>query len=165
MPPICRLARLLVIGSSAGAASAGLGDLFVFRNPRRDTSKRKPSFIVRRSEVGVGPRSAPPSPPRGAAPAADEGSTGVTECDGRDFSRALFRGMTLPFPMLRKLLNFSSRGAGDERVGFSTRECLLAIGAYLGLGVFVYSSGLVHSEPWSPVDALYFSVVTFTTVG
>ena len=67
--------------------------------------------------------------------------------------------------MLRKLLNFSPRGAGDERVGFSTRECLLAIGAYLCLGVFVYSSGLVDSEPWSPVDALYFSVVTFTTVG
>ena len=46
--------------------------------------------------------------------------------------------------------------------GFTVAECLLAIGAYLGTGLLAYS---VVLEKWSVVDALYFSVVSFTTVG
>jgi potassium channel subfamily K len=42
------------------------------------------------------------------------------------------------------------------------KECIVAILSYSGLGVLAYT---VLVEKWSIIDALYFSVVTFTTVG
>jgi potassium channel subfamily K len=47
-------------------------------------------------------------------------------------------------------------------LGFTIRECVVSIGAYLLMGVLAYS---VVFEKWSIIDALYFSVTTFTTVG
>jgi potassium channel subfamily K len=92
--------------------------------------------------------------------------------------KAFFRGVTLPFPMLRKLADSASPQAKTKmesltedphhRVGFSLNESLLAIALYLALGVAAYSSHFLIQEdqqPWSLIDALYFSVVTFTTVG
>lgn len=42
------------------------------------------------------------------------------------------------------------------------RQCLLAVIAYMATGVLCFSRIF---ERWSIVDSLYFSVVTFTTVG
>ena len=68
----------------------------------------------------------------------------------------LWKGLTFPFPILRGLANESTD------TGFTLVECLLAVTSYLGTGVLAYS---VVFEKWSIVDALYFSVVSFTTVG
>ena len=45
---------------------------------------------------------------------------------------------------------------------FSRRECLFVIAGYLLLGVIAYS---YIFEDWPIIDSVYFSVVTFTTVG
>ena len=42
------------------------------------------------------------------------------------------------------------------------RQCLLAIVAYMAVGIVGFSRVF---EQWSIVDSVYFSVVTFTTVG
>ena len=42
-------------------------------------------------------------------------------------------------------------------------KCLLVILLYMICGVICYSGGIF--ERWSVIDSLYFSVVTFTTVG
>jgi hypothetical protein len=73
------------------------------------------------------------------------------------FLTLLWRGMTLPFPMLRDA-DRSSTGSSF----FSLRESLFAIVAYLALGSVAYTRIFEH---WSLVDALYFSVVSFSTVG
>jgi potassium channel subfamily K len=79
------------------------------------------------------------------------------------FLNRLFKGMTLPFPILR---NLAVSEQDSTTAGFSLKESLLAILAYLALGVVAYSSSwLGGGNNWSLVDALYFSVVTFTTVG
>lgn len=77
------------------------------------------------------------------------------------FIQLLFKGMTLPFPMLREI----GKVDGEEStamLGFSLRECILAIFAYLCLGTLGYS---LLVEKWSCIDSLYFSVVTFTSTG
>jgi hypothetical protein len=76
----------------------------------------------------------------------------------------LWRGMTLPFPMLR-ISQKASSGANNSiqtSTTFSLRECLFAIVAYLSLGAVAYTRVF---ERWSLIDALYFSVVSFSTVG
>lgn len=45
---------------------------------------------------------------------------------------------------------------------FSLTQCLLAIAAYMAVAVIAFSFLL---ENWSVIDSIYFSVVTFTTVG
>lgn len=45
-------------------------------------------------------------------------------------------------------------------VSFSLRECFLSIGVYLLLGICAFS---ILMEHWSIVDAVYFSICTFTT--
>jgi len=45
---------------------------------------------------------------------------------------------------------------------FSMKECLLVIVGYLLLGIIAYSYVF---EEWPIIDSIYFSVVTFTTVG
>ncbi|KAL3912668.1 MAG: hypothetical protein SGILL_006793 [Bacillariaceae sp.] len=72
--------------------------------------------------------------------------------------------------MLRELANIdddnnknSSSADASSSLGFSLRECLLAILAYLSLGTLAYS--FILEEHWSIIDSLYFSVVTFTSVG
>jgi len=78
------------------------------------------------------------------------------------FIQLLFKGMTLPFPLLRELGNVGDDDNGQAMLGFSLRECLLAIFSYLCLGTISYS---FIFEKWPLVDSLYFSVVTFTSVG
>lgn len=77
------------------------------------------------------------------------------------FIQLLFKGMTLPFPMLRELGNVEGDNA-QAMLGFSLQECLLAIVSYLCLGTISYS---FLFEKWPLIDSLYFSVVTFTSVG
>lgn len=77
------------------------------------------------------------------------------------FLQSLWKGVTLPFPALRKLQ--SSHGRSHIiSFGMSLREGFLYLLAYLTTGVFAYS---VVLEKWSVIDALYFSCVTFSTVG
>jgi hypothetical protein len=45
---------------------------------------------------------------------------------------------------------------------FSLRECVFAIVAYLAIGAIAYTRIF---ERWSLIDALYFSVASFSTVG
>jgi hypothetical protein len=98
-----------------------------------------------------------------SAPLQMSGDDGETENSPvARFLTVLFRGMTLPFPTLRNLSQGSTRDDDASVVGLSLRESLLAILVYLGLGAIAYHSTV---QEWSFVDALYFSVVTFTTVG
>ncbi len=69
----------------------------------------------------------------------------------------LFKGVTMPFPTLRKLSETSQDDNRKMRVGFSLRESIMAIVIYLALGVVSYSSTILqHDQAWSFVDALYF---------
>lgn len=77
------------------------------------------------------------------------------------FLQNFWKGVTLPFPALRKLVTSQSR-SHPISFGMSLREGFLYLLAYLVTGVFAYS---VFLEKWSVVDALYFSCVTFSTVG
>lgn len=89
-------------------------------------------------------------------PNSDKGPPNAVERAVTNLLQLLWKGITLPFPMLRGMANDSTDS------GFTLSECLMAIAAYLGTGVLAYS---VFLEKWSVVDALYFSVVSFTTVG
>ena len=89
------------------------------------------------------------------------------------FFKALYQGLTLPFPTLRQLALDTPTGPsstdkgkkGTTRIGFSFREAIAAIVLYLTLGAVSYHSTVLREAPFSWVDALYFSVVTFTSVG
>ncbi len=78
------------------------------------------------------------------------------------FLQNLWKGVTLPFPALRKLVQTPDGNSHPLSFGMSLREGFLYVLAYLATGVLAYS---VVLEKWSVVDALYFSCVTFSTVG
>lgn len=82
------------------------------------------------------------------------------------FLRSLWKGVSQPFPALRDAMILpSSTNATDGTtfsVGLTFREGMLALIAYLSLGVFVYSFLL---ERWSIVDALYYTITVTTTLG
>ena len=77
------------------------------------------------------------------------------------FVQSLWKGMTLPFPALRRIVVQPSYRNQNRKmaIGLSFREGLLALFSYLGLGVLAYS---VVLEKWSIIDALYFSCVVRT---
>ena len=90
------------------------------------------------------------------------------------FLKALYQGLTFPFPTLRQLTLESTSTTADHKlkvkqIGFSLREALFAIAVYLCFGAVSYHSTVLQAHdgtlPWSFIDALYFSVVTFSTVG
>lgn len=76
--------------------------------------------------------------------------------------RLVFKGVTLPFPTLRNLVDIKPTPKQEHkkmkmRVGFSMRESILAIVIYLALGVVSYTSTILQrDQAWSFVDALYF---------
>lgn len=83
----------------------------------------------------------------------------------------LIKGVTLPFPVLRRMIPSSSsserrketrRSSRFLTIGLTFREGLVALLLYLLSGVLAYSVLLEH---WSIVDALYFTCVCFSTVG
>lgn len=79
--------------------------------------------------------------------------------------RTVWKGMTLPFPALHDLglqIENESKTVTPSTIGVSIQECIVAISMYLLTGVVAFSLVFEH---WSLVDALYFSVTTFTTVG
>ena len=82
----------------------------------------------------------------------------------RQFLRSFAKGLSLPFPQLRRVISFKAI-RGDKShftVGLSFREGLAALAVYLASGVLAYSFLL---ERWSIVDSLYFACVCFSTVG
>ena len=97
------------------------------------------------------------------------------------FLKALYKGVTFPFPTLRRLALDTTPTSGSNttstssaiQIGFSLRESILAIIVYLVVGAVSYHSTILQgpnggqslSSKWSFVDAAYFSVVTFTSVG
>jgi hypothetical protein len=91
------------------------------------------------------------------------------------FLRALYKGVTFPFPTLRHLTlegasastasNRSSTDGGDAKGQLSLRQAAVAMGIFLGIGTVAYLSTSHGGSSQSLVDALYFSVVTLTTVG
>jgi len=52
---------------------------------------------------------------------------------------------------------------GFEESNYLVNRCFACIGLYLAISVIAYS--YFFNEQWSVIDSLYFSVVTFTTVG
>lgn len=83
------------------------------------------------------------------------------------FARSFWKGVTLPFPALRRVVLIPGtqrkKGTrGNISVGLTLREGFLAVTAYLAVGVLAYS---VVLEKWSLVDAMYFTCVCFSTVG
>jgi hypothetical protein len=91
----------------------------------------------------------------------------------RGFAKNLSRGILFSIPMnpsttqallgiQRRRKNAKQNQVSTPSVSFTLRECFLAIGIYLLLGIGAYSLLMEH---WSLVDAVYFSIATFTTVG
>ena len=78
---------------------------------------------------------------------------------GGYFLEGLWRGVTLPFPVLRRIVLQPSSGDRKMGIGLTFREGLSALVAYLLIGALTYSCVL---EKWSLIDALYFSSVTFS---
>eukprot|EP00977_Amphora_coffeiformis_P005066 scaffold1068_cov167-Amphora_coffeaeformis.AAC.24 len=75
---------------------------------------------------------------------------------------SMFRGMSVPFPALRRVMLYPSRKNKILAIGLSMREGLVALLIYLAAGVLAYHRVV---EQWSIVDALYFTCVCFSTVG
>lgn len=103
----------------------------------------------------------PQCPPLLRLKADDKESNGEVSSVFQKFVVSVWKGMALAFP---KLLTMSDSAADIPSASkiFSVRESLLAIVSYLIVGVGAYS---FLFEKWSIVDSLYFSVVSFTTVG
>ena len=91
----------------------------------------------------------------------------------RRFAKNLSSGILFHIPMKpsiaqallavqRKRKNTKQDKVPTPSVSFTLRECFVAIGIYLLLGIGAYSLLMEH---WSLVDAVYFSIATFTTVG
>ena len=90
----------------------------------------------------------------------------------RRFFKNLSTGILYAIPMKKSfteaLFGIQSKRKNDKKnpappsVSFTLRECFLSIGVYILLGVLAYS---IMMEHWSLVDAVYFSITTFTTVG
>ena len=80
------------------------------------------------------------------------------------FLRSFWKGITLPFPALRGIVVAPSSGNRNRKmaIGLSFKEGLLSLVAYFLVGLVAYTSVL---EKWSISDALYFTCVTFSTVG
>lgn len=96
----------------------------------------------------------------------ENGTTSKPKPPVSRFLRSLFLGLTYPFPTLRKLALDDTQTTDQEpKISVSLREAIFAMVLYLTLGAISYHSTLLQGQPWSLVDAIYFSVVTFTTVG
>jgi hypothetical protein len=80
----------------------------------------------------------------------------------RSLLYSIARGITIPFPALRKVTLNSNRSNQVLSIGLSPRQGLAAIMSYFLLGVLAYHKIV---EQWPIVDALYFTCVTFSTVG
>ena len=50
----------------------------------------------------------------------------------------------------------------DLPYDFTIRDCILALGVYLGISIVAYSFVF---ERWSIIDSMYFACVSFTTIG
>lgn len=82
----------------------------------------------------------------------------------------LWKGLTLPFPALRKVMGNTGGRKSKQRgrsskmaIGLSFREGFFILASYLTLGALVYHS-LLEKE-WTLVDSIYFTVTLFTSVG
>lgn len=75
---------------------------------------------------------------------------------------SMVRGLTVPFPALRRVILYPSRKNKILSIGLSTKEGLLAVLAYLSIGVIAYHRVV---ERFSVADSLYFTAVCFSTVG
>jgi hypothetical protein len=105
-------------------------------------------------------------------PAGQEGDNTASKVIQR-FAQSLARGILFAIPMKPsttqalfgiqgKRKNAKQNQGSTPSVSFTLRECFAAIGIYLLVGIGAYSLLMEH---WSLVDAVYFSIVTFTTVG
>ena len=105
-------------------------------------------------------------------------TTTASTTTGRRIASILSRGISVPFPTLRQLIlttkqqqeeTANTSSSSSYKLGLSVQESIIAISLYLALGVVSYHFGVsaldIQKQPWSIIDALYFSVVTFTTVG
>jgi len=72
----------------------------------------------------------------------------------RFFLRSLWKGITLPFPALRRTV-LGAEKKQDMQIGLRLRESLGAVASYLTMGVLSYR--FVLEPSWSIVDAMYFT--------
>jgi hypothetical protein len=72
---------------------------------------------------------------------------------------SMWYAMTALFPQLRKVVR---RQDSDLDISLRLQDGLIGLLAYLSVGVLAYHCVF---EKWSVVDALYFSVACFSTVG
>ena len=148
-----------------------------------------PQGIIIQPEAVAPPNELPPSSPATAdGPVEAAVATSYLQSI---FKRSDF-SFLIPFPTLRRIFmskmtsRRQSRSSSketeskDEGFGLSLRESISAITSYLILGIISYhyaiqcdggtnTGGTAGKSPssffWSIIDSLYFSVVTFTTVG
>lgn len=106
------------------------------------------------------------------SPDEDESVAGRFRQLMKALAKSLGKGILFGIPMKPSVTNalfgIKSKRKNDKSeisrssVAFTLKEGLAAICIYLGVGVMAYS---VLIEHWSLIDALYFSVASFTTVG
>ena len=78
------------------------------------------------------------------------------------FIKNLWRGVTIPFPQLKVVVQSHGTKKSGLAIGLGLRKGVLFLFSYLSVGVIAYS---YIFEKWSIVDSLYFTTVCFTTVG
>jgi hypothetical protein len=93
---------------------------------------------------------------------AESSSSSSSSTIWRSLLYSLARGITIPFPALRKVTLNSNRSNQVLSIGLTPRQGLAAILSYFVIGVLAYHKVV---EQWPIVDALYFTCVTFSTVG
>ena len=138
-------------------------------------------------------RLADPTLPEHATDSATQG-IGTSGNLGNSATRMLLDGLTFPFPTLKRIMTgkrkkkstsaISGKETDSDGFGLSLRESLVAIASYIGLGILSYhyaiegnigtgganaangqQGGALAFTTWSIIESIYFSVVTFTTVG
>lgn len=91
----------------------------------------------------------------------DDNGRGKSNLVAASLLRGFWKGITLPFPALRKVFLDTDKQK-NMKIGLRFRESLIGVLLYLLMGVLAYHTVL---EKWPIVDSLYFTTVCFTTVG
>ena len=160
--------------------------------PNSQTPTKESKISMKRLADPTPPEGATDAATKGIG--TSDGSDKPSDNLGSSATRMLLDGLAFPFPTLKRIMTakrkkksssaLSGKEADSDGFGLSLRESLVAIASYIGLGILSYhyaiegnigsngenaangqQGGAVAFTTWSIIESIYFSVVTFTTVG